>query len=45
MWIGDYSNMNRPLSIPNREVKHIYADGTAFMWESGILPMILRGKY
>ena len=26
MWVGDYSNMNRPLPIPNREVKHIYAD-------------------
>ena len=37
MWVGDYSNMNRPLPIPNREVKHIYADDTAFMWESRTL--------
>lgn len=30
MWVGDYSSMNRPLPIPNREVKHACADGTAF---------------
>lgn len=44
MWVGDYSNMNRPLPIPNREVKHIYADGTAFMWKSRTSPMILTGQ-
>lgn len=44
MWVGDYSNMNRPLPIPNREVKHIYADDTAFMWESRTLPMIPTGQ-
>ena len=26
---GDYSSMDTPLSIPNREVKHTCADGTA----------------
>ena len=43
MWVGDYSNMNRPLPIPNRVVRHICADGTAFMWESRTLPMIFTG--
>ncbi len=27
-WIGDYSNKDQPLSIPNREVKLVSADGT-----------------
>lgn len=26
---GDYSNVETPLTIPNREVKHICADSTA----------------
>lgn len=28
--MGGYSNMAPPLPIPNREVKHISADGTGF---------------
>ncbi len=26
--MGGYSNVDPPLSIPNREVKHVSADGT-----------------
>ena len=36
--------MNTPLPIPNREVKHICANGTAFLWESRTLPMILTDQ-
>ncbi len=28
--MGGYSNVDPPLPIPNREVKHISADGTGF---------------
>lgn len=32
---GDYRSMETPLTIPNREVKHSFADGTAInKWES-----------
>ena len=31
--LGDYSNGAPPLPIPNREVKPISADGTAFVGE------------
>ena len=33
---GDYSQGDTPLPIPNREVKTLYADGTACagVWES-----------
>ena len=32
---GAYNEGDPPLSIPNREVKPLRADGTAAMWESG----------
>ena len=32
--LGGYSTMDTPFSIPNREVKHSRADGTALLWES-----------
>ena len=35
---GDYSNRVPPLPIPNREVKHVSANGTAFVWESRSSP-------
>ena len=31
---GAYNEGDPPLSIPNREVKPLRADGTAAMWES-----------
>ena len=31
--LGDYCNGEPPLTIPNREVKPISADGTAFVGE------------
>ena len=32
---GDYRSMETPLTIPTREVKHSFADGTAInKWES-----------
>ena len=31
--LGDFSNGEPPLTIPNREVKPISADGTAFVGE------------
>lgn len=36
---GGYSNGDPPLTIPNREVKPIHADGTAARWESRSLPI------
>lgn len=37
--------MEIPLTIPNREVKHICADGTAkSLWESKTLPLISGGQ-
>lgn len=31
---GGYSKGDPPLTIPNREVKPLHADGTAARWES-----------
>jgi len=31
--LGDYCNGEPPLTIPNREVKPVCADGTAFVGE------------
>ncbi len=36
---GGYSNGDPPLTIPNREVKPIHADGTAARWESRSPPI------
>ena len=35
---GAYNEGDPPLSIPNREVKPLRADGTAAMWESRSVP-------
>ena len=35
---GAYNEGDPPLSIPNREVKPLRADGTAAMWESRSAP-------
>ena len=36
---GGYSKGDPPLTIPNREVKPLRADGTAVRWESRSLPI------
>ncbi len=36
--MGGYSNVDPPLSIPNREVKHISADGTGFSGRVSLRP-------
>ena len=35
---GVYNRGDPPLSIPNREVKPLSADGTALWWESRLAP-------
>ena len=35
---GVYNRGDPPLSIPNREVKPLSADGTAARWESRLAP-------
>ena len=35
---GDHTAVDTPVPIPNTEVKHRVADGTAFWWESRSLP-------
>ena len=35
---GVYNRGDPPLSIPNREVKPLSADGTPFWWESMLAP-------
>ena len=35
---GAYNRGDPPLSIPNREVKPLSADGTALWWESRLAP-------
>ena len=41
---GVYSDGDPPLPIPNREVKPVSADGTAFRWESRSMPNLERGR-
>ena len=36
---GVYTRGDPPLSIPNREVKPLSADGTALWWESRLAPI------
>ena len=38
---GNHSGEDTPLTIPNREVKLTYANGTASLWKSRKLPKIL----
>ena len=35
---GVYNRGDPPLSIPNREVKPLSADGTALWWSCGAMP-------
>jgi hypothetical protein len=39
---GVYNRGDPPLSIPNREVKPLSADGTALWWESRLAPNFER---
>ena len=38
---GVYNRGDPPLSIPNREVKPLSADGTALWWESRLAPIYI----
>ena len=40
---GVYNRGDPPLSIPNREVKPLSADGTALWWESRLAPNFEEG--
>ena len=42
---GAYNEGDPPLSIPNREVKPLRADGTAAMWERGVPRGQSRGAF
>ena len=41
---GVYNRGDPPLSIPNREVKPLSADGTALWWESRLAPNCEAGS-
>ena len=41
---GGYSDRVPPLPIPNREVKPVSVDGTAFVWESRSPPFLKEKK-
>ena len=42
---GVYNEGDPPLSIPNRAVKSLSADGTAEMWESRSMPNLIGREY